>query len=127
MMKKLSLFLICLLLPTPVFAQQTTTYQICTTYNETYIPGGYDRYGNYRQGYVDVQSYQNQCGGGGATYNNSYSSPYRRSNQICTSTGVGAVVGAGVAGAISEPDAMGWSIPLGILGGAILGSAFCED
>lgn len=120
-MKKLSFLLICLLIPTPVLAQQTTTYQVCTTYKEKYIPGGYDRYGNYQQGYVDTQSYQRPCGG-----STSYGRSSERSYQSCAATGVGAIVGAGVAGAISKSDAMPWSIPLGILGGAIVGDAFCE-
>jgi len=120
-MKKLSFLLICLLIPTPVLAQQTSTYQVCTKNKEKYIPGGYDRYGNYQQGYVDTQSYQKPCGG-----STSYGRSSERSYQPCAATGVGAIVGAGVAGAISKSDAMPWSIPLGILGGAIVGDAFCE-
>jgi hypothetical protein len=123
-MKLPTLLFIIVFAPIPAFAQQTTTYQVCTTYKENYVPGGYDRYGNYQQGYVDTQSYQSPCGGS-RSYGRSYSSP-EQSYRPCASTGVGAIVGAGVAGAISKPDAMPWSIPLGILGGAIVGDSFCE-
>jgi hypothetical protein len=124
-MKLAALLSLALFVPTPTFAQQTTNYQTCTVYQETYIPGGYDRYGNYQQGYVNTQSYPNKCGGG-VSSGNYYSEP-RQSVQTCAATGAMAVVGAGIAGAISKPSEMSWSIPLGILSGGILGTAFCND
>ena len=42
-------------------AQQVNQYGVCTQYQEVYVPGGYDQYGNYYQGGVQTQSYNVPC------------------------------------------------------------------
>lgn len=42
-------------------------------------------------------------------------------NSCIEGTVIGGILGGGLAGAISEPDSMIWSIPLGIVGGAMTG------
>jgi hypothetical protein len=136
MMKKLLLILPLTLFSVPVQAQQTNIYQVCTTYAENYAPGYYDQYGNYRQGNVNTQSYNTQCGtgtyyrpnNGGAVYASPVSQPvqqpYRRS---CAAAPVGAILGGlGAYGATKRVANRWWSIPLGVVGGGIVGNALCN-
>jgi hypothetical protein len=60
-MKKLLLLLPLVFLPTPVMAQQVNQFGVCTQYQEVYVPGGYDQYGNYYPGGVQTQSYNVPC------------------------------------------------------------------
>jgi hypothetical protein len=138
MIKRLLLILPLTLFSVPVKAQQTNIYQVCTTYAENYAPGYYDQYGNYRQGNVSTQSYNTQCGTG--TYyrpNNAVSAsyyaspvsqpvqqPYRRS---CAAAPVGAILGGlGAYSATKRVANRWWSIPLGVVGGGIVGNALCN-
>lgn len=106
-MKKVfsSLLVVGIALPVPTMAQQVNYYQTCTAYREVYVPGYYDQYGYYQSGRVNTQSYSVPCGS-----NNYYSSSqqyrpvYRQ--RVCNPT-AGALLGAGIAGAISGGS--GWS------------------
>jgi hypothetical protein len=135
-MKKLLLILPLTLFSVPVQAQQTNIYQVCTTYAENYAPGYYDQYGNYRQGNVSTQSYNTQCGtgtyyrpnNGGAVYASPVSQPvqqpYRRS---CSAAPVGAILGGLGAYSVTKRVAnRWWSIPLGVVGGSIIGNSLCN-
>jgi len=138
MMKKLLLLLPLTLFSVPVKAQQTNIYQVCTTYAENYAPGYYDQYGNYRQGNVSTQSYNTQCGTG--TYyrpNNAVSAPYYASpvsqpvqqpyRRSCAAAPVGAILGGlGAYSATKRVANRWWSIPLGVVGGGIVGNALCN-
>jgi hypothetical protein len=138
MMKKLLLILPLTLFSVPVKAQQTNIYQVCTTYAENYAPGYYDQYGNYRQGNVSTQSYNTQCGTG--TYyrpNNAVSAPYYASpvtqpvqqpyRRSCAAAPVGAILGGlGAYSATKRVANRWWSIPLGVVGGGIVGNALCN-
>jgi hypothetical protein len=138
MIKKLLLILPLTLFSVPVKAQQTNIYQVCTTYAENYAPGYYDQYGNYRQGNVNTQSYNTQCGTG--TYyrpNNAVSAPYYASpvsqpvqqpyRRSCAAAPVGAILGGlGAYRATSRVSNRWWSIPLGVVGGSILGNSLCN-
>jgi len=138
MMKKLLLILPLTLFSVPVKAQQTNIYQVCTTYAENYAPGYYDQYGNYRQGNVSTQSYNTQCGTG--TYyrpNNAVSAPYYASpvsqpvqqpyRRSCAAAPIGAILGGyGAYRATSRVSNRWWSIPLGVVGGSILGNSLCN-
>ena len=91
-MKKLLLLLPLLFLPVPVQAQQVNNYGVCTQYQEVYVPGGYDQYGNYYQGGVQTQSYNvpcNQVSGG------NWNPTYQR-QRVCNPV-AGAALGAGLA------------------------------
>ena len=100
-MKQLILLLPLIFLPTPVMAQQVNQFGVCTQYQEVYVPGGYDQYGNYYQGGVQTQSYNvpcNQVSGG------NWNPTYQR-QRVCNPT-AGAVMGAGLAEALSGGN--GW-------------------
>ena len=138
MIKKLLLILPLTLFSVPVKAQQTNIYQVCTTYAENYAPGYYDQYGNYRQGNISTQSYNTQCGTG--TYyrpNNAVSAPYYASpvsqpvqqpyRRSCAAAPIGAILGGyGAYRATSRVSNRWWSIPLGVVGGSILGNSLCN-
>jgi len=137
-MKKLLLIplLFAPIFSVPAKAQQTNIYQVCTTYQENYAPGYYDRYGNYVQGNVNTQSYNTQCGtgtyyrpnNGGAVYATPVTTPvaqpyYRR----CAAAPLGAILGGLGAYAVTKsvPNRW-WSIPLGVVTGSIVGNAACN-
>jgi len=138
MIKRLLLILPLTLFSVPVKAQQTNIYQVCTTYAENYAPGYYDQYGNYRQGNVSTQNYNTQCGTG--TYyrpNNAVSAPYYASpvsqpvqqpyRRSCAAAPVGAILGGlGAYSATKRVANRWWSIPLGVVGGGIVGNALCN-
>ena len=95
-MKKLLLLLPLAFLPTPVMAQQVSQFGVCTQYQEVYVRGGYDQYGNYYPGGVQTQSYNvpcNQVSGG------NWNPTYQR-QRVCNPA-AGAAVGYGLATALS--------------------------
>lgn len=118
----------------PVKAQQVNVYQTCTTYKENYIPGYYDRYGNYVQGTVTTQRYSASC-------NNNYyqtqpvvvaqpapvyaNTRYRRGYCSPARTTLGGLLGGGIAAAASKKDAWSWAIPLGAVLGTGAANATC--
>ena len=109
-MKKLILLLPLLFLPVQVQAQQVNNYGVCTQYQEVYVPGGYDQYGNYYQGGVQTQSYNvpcNQVSGG------NWNPTYQR-QRVCNPV-AGAALGAGLAEAISGGN--GWNYKSRYYGG----------
>jgi len=124
------------LAPVPAFSQQVNVYQTCTTYKENYIPGYYDRYGNYVQGTVNTQRYTNSCG------NVNYSQPvvvaqpppvyantgyrYRRGYCSPARTTLGGLIGGGIAAASSKKSAWSWAIPLGAVLGTGAANATCN-
>jgi hypothetical protein len=137
MIKKLLLILPLTLFSVPVEAQQTNLYQVCTAYQENYSPGYYDQYGNYRQGNVYTQSYNAQCGNGNYyNSNNGVSTPYYGSQSFqqpyyyrrsCSAGAIGAILGGfGAYRATNRVSNRWFTIPLGILGGSVVGNSFCN-
>ena len=132
-MKQLILLLPLAFLPMPVMAQQVNQFGVCTQYQEVYVPGGYDQYGNYYQGGVQTQSYNvpcNQVSGGNWNpsnqYNNGYNNGYygRATNPNCnpTRTLLGAVLGGAIGRSMTSTsnnrNNRGWATALGAsLGG----------
>lgn len=128
----------------PAFSQQVVELNECVRVREVFVPGTYDRYGNYIQGYVKSERFRVPCA---ATVANPvvvnpvvrreyYEEEYRpyvreraarqvRRNQIyCdpTKSTLGGVLGGGIAAGVSKKDAYKWSVPLGaFLGGAAFG------
>jgi|LakMenE01Jun11ns_1017448.scaffolds.fasta_scaffold9950413_10 hypothetical protein len=123
-MKQLFLLLSLTFLSIPVQAQQVTEFQECTRTREVYVPGYYDGYGNYQQGYVNTERYNVPCNGGYGRYNR-YNSDYRPNRGVyCdpTKTALGGILGGGIAASMSRGDGYKWSVPLGVfLGGAAFG------
>ena len=112
-MKKLILLLSLTLISVPAQSQQVTEFDECTRSREVYVPGYYDRYGNYQQGYVNVERYNVSCG-------RTTSSP--RSYCDPTKTILGSILGGGIAASMSRGDGYRWSVPVGaFIGGASFG------
>lgn len=127
-MKHLILSLTLLLGSMPVYAQQVTEFEECTRTREVYIPGYYDRYGNYQQGRVNIEKYRVPCGGyvvERPVYREAPPPVYTRPRTVqCdpTKTALGGVLGGGVAASMSRGNAYKWSVPLGaFIGGVAFG------
>jgi len=119
-MKQLLLLLPLTFLSIPVSAQQVTEFDECTRTREVYVPGYYDRYGNYQQGYVNTERYNVPCGNTGRNHYRRES--YQRPNCDPSRTFLGAILGGGVAASMSRGDGYKWSVPLGaFIGGAGFG------
>jgi hypothetical protein len=131
-MKKLLLLSALLFVPMPVMAQQVNQYGVCTQYQEVYVPGGYDEYGNYYPGGVQTQSYNvpcNQVSGGSWNGNQGYyggGNGYygRATNPNCNParTLLGAVLGGAIGRSMTSTpnnrNNRGWATALGAsLGG----------
>jgi hypothetical protein len=131
-MKKLFLLSALLFAPMPVMAQQVNQFGVCTQYQEVYVPGGYDEYGNYYPGGVQTQSYNvpcNQVSGGSWNGNQGYyggGNGYygRATNPNCnpTRTLLGAVLGGAIGRSMTSTpnnrNNRGWATALGAsLGG----------
>ena len=131
-MKKLLLLSTFLFVPMPVMAQQVNQFGVCTQYQEVYVPGGYDQYGNYYPGGVQTQSYNvpcNQVSGGSWNGNQGYyggGNGYygRATNPNCnpTRTLLGATLGGAIGRSMTSTpnnrNNRGWATALGAsLGG----------
>ena len=115
-------------------AQQTNIYQVCTTYQENYSPGYYDRYGNYVQGNVGTNSYNTPCGtgtyyrpnNGGVVYATPVVQPIQQPRR-CAAAPIGAILGGfGAYRATHSVPNRWWSVPLGVVTGGIVGNALCN-
>jgi hypothetical protein len=123
-MKKLLLLLPLLLAPTPVMAQRLNYTNVCTQYREVYTPGGYDYYGYYYPGKVTSEAYTVPCN----NIRHSYAEPRQVQPQkrTCAAAPVGAILG-GLASYKTTPRVADrwYMIPLGILGGGVVGNTLC--
>jgi hypothetical protein len=124
-MKHFLLLLPLTLTSVPVQAQQVNNFGVCTQYQEVYVPGGYDQYGNYYPGGVQTQSYNvpcNQVSGGNWNPNQGYYGRATNPNCNPTRTLLGAVLGGSIGRSMtSTPNNRrnrGWATALGAsLGG----------
>ena len=103
-MKKLLLLIPLTFLSVPAQAQQVTEYQTCIRYREVYVPAYYDRYGNYIEGTVNNSSYSVPCGGSAHV-----GVPVYQQQQRTCNPQAGALLGAGIAGAIVGGDTHTWT------------------
>jgi len=114
-----------LLTPFPALAEHRRVYQesYCYENTEEYVPGYYNRYGQYVGGYVKNNRRRVPCGH--TTYSPHYNEPVQpRCN--ATRTTLGGLLGGGIAAAVSKKDAYGWSIPLGAVLGLGAAQATCD-
>ena len=119
-MKLQSILLSALLLsPSSVLAEERVfTESFCYENVERYIPGYYDSNGYYVSGRLEKSRRQVRCGG----HHHARQRPHQTDDNSCIEGSIlGGILGGGIAGAVSQPDAMIWSIPLGIVGGAMTG------
>jgi len=119
--------------PTAVLAEHSyygnsqrgwSSSQTCVkkVYREEYIPGTQQRPGYVKTYYDEVKV---PCEG--TSYQHPVTPPppvAQHPRRNCTRGSIlGGILGGGVASGISKPDAMVWSIPVGVVTGAIAG---CE-
>ena len=93
---------------------------------EQYIPGYYNKHGQYVGGYVKHRRNKIPCGY--APVRNHHDAPsYHQpggnvdNNDCSGGTAVGALLGGGLAGFGSRGKDRWWAIPAGVVGGAMLG------
>ena len=119
-MKLQSILLSALLLsPASVLAEERVfTESFCYENVERYIPGYYDSNGYYVSGRLEKSRRQVRC----PRHPRARQRPHQTDDNSCIEGSIlGGILGGGIAGAVSQPDAMIWSIPLGIVGGAMTG------
>lgn len=115
------------LAPLAAYAQQLQTFQVCRQFQELYIPGGVDAYGNHIPGQVSTRSFVVPCAAGqGSGFRSGAGSSVVLRRCSATTTTFGGLIGGGVAAAVSRPDAYGWSIPLGAVLGMGAAQAGCR-
>jgi len=127
---KLLLATLVVLFPTAAFADHRYTYsqpgwsssQTCIkkVYREEYVPGTVDNPGYVKQYYDEVKVPCER-----STYRQPLTTPPPVSqNRNCVRGSIlGGILGGGIAAGVSKPDAMVWSVPVGVVTGAIAG---CE-
>jgi len=127
-MKSFALLLIPFFIQTPAFAGgffptgQRNTYEVCTKYREIYQPGYYDSDGNYRRGTVKTIKENVPCGY--SSYPRHRGGHYHSDvdNNSCIEGSVlGGILGGGAAAVLSRQEGRLWAVPLGIVGGALVG------
>lgn len=118
---KVLLIVFTILSSTPANAQ-TIIYNESYCYQnfEQYVPGYYDRYGNYIGGYVRRDRRRVSCSNNITVVGES---GYSKCNPARTT--LGGLIGGGTAAAISKQDAYGWAIPLGAVLGMGLAQSGC--
>jgi len=98
---------------------------------ERYIPGYYDRHGNWRHGYVKRYTKKVRCGrhympqttpNTFPRYEEEHPNVGNVDNNSCIEGSIlGGITGGGLGAALSRKDGRLWAIPLGIVGGAMAG------
>jgi hypothetical protein len=137
-MKKLALLLLPLFVAGPAIAGgprirgQRNVYheEHCYKNVENYTPGYYDDYGNYRRGRVRVTRKEVPC------RRIQYVPQIRHhhhedfnpnvggkvdDNSCVEGSVIGGILGGGAGGALAKKENWIWSIPLGVVGGAMVG------
>ena len=116
-----------LLSPTASFAQQRVFREsYCYENIEEYIPGYYNAQGRYVGGYVKSDRRRVPCRYGYGRHhhqhNNTPSSSRNTDDNSCVEGAVlGGILGGGAGAALSRGDGRWWAIPLGIVGGSMVG------
>jgi hypothetical protein len=116
-MKHFLLIIPLTLFSVPTQAQQVNNFGVCTQYQEVYVPGGYDQYGNYYSGGVQTQSYNVPCN---RVVGGSWNSYGRDCNPVRTLLGatLGGAIGRSMTSTPNNRNNRGWATALGAsLGG----------
>jgi len=104
--------------PLPALAEHKRVYteSYCYRNTEQYVPGYYNRYGQYVGGYVKTNRKRVPC------YYNHIVRQNRIEDDSCIEGSIlGGILGGSVGAALSRGDGRLWAIPLGIAGGALVG------
>ena len=128
---KLSAVLLSSLLiaPLPAFAshKRVFTESYCYRNTERYIPGYVDNTGKYVSGYVKKRRVKVPCYSS-REYHHEHDRhyvPQKRhqtdDNSCIEGSILGGILGGGAGAALSRGDGRWWAIPLGIVGGSMVG------
>lgn len=114
----------------PRFRGRTNTYheEFCYRYTEEYVPGYYNKHGRYVGGYVKSRKKKVPCWSiNRPSYPDRYEDPAPNvgggvdDNSCVEGAVLGGILGGGAGAAASRGDGRWWAIPLGIVGGSMLG------
>ena len=114
----------------PRFRGRTNTYheEFCYRYKEQYVPGYYNKHGRYVGGYVKSKKQRVPCWSiNRPSYPDRYEDPAPNvgggvdDNSCVEGAVLGGILGGGAGAAASRGDGRWWAIPLGIVGGSMLG------
>ena len=133
-MKLQAVLLSTLFLTSPAFAggprvghRQTHFEEYCYKNVEKYIPGYYNEFGQYVGGYVKNKRERVRCGRHyvpqtSPRYEEEYPNTGNVDNNSCIEGSIlGGIAGGGIGAAASRGDGRWWAIPLGIVGGSMVG------
>ena len=111
--------------------RQTHYEEYCYKNVEKYIPGYYNKHGQWVGGYVDTDRKRVPCGryympqtspDTFPRYEEEHPDVGSHDDNSCIEGGVlGGILGGGAGAALSRGDGRLWAIPLGIVGGAMAG------
>jgi hypothetical protein len=130
-MKLPAILLSSLFIATPAFAdgyrygnERVFQESHCYENVEEYIPGYYNKHGQYVGGYVKHRRHKIPCGHNYTRHNRRHD--HRPVNNVddnsCIEGSIlGGIAGGGIGAAASRGDGRLWAIPLGIVGGAMVG------
>jgi len=122
---KIQAFLLSALMiaPLPVFAGHRRVYEesYCYRNTEQYVPGYYNEFGQYVGGYVKTNRKRVPCG-----YHSHRQyvpqNQHQTDNNSCIEGSIlGGIAGGGLGAVLSRGDGRWWAIPLGIVGGSMVG------
>ena len=116
----------------PVFRRRDRVIRYeenCYKKVERYIPGYYDRHGNWRHGYVKQHTKKVPCGGYYVPkttphyhYEEEHPNMGNVDNNSCVEgTVAGGLLGGALGGVLSKKDNWIWAIPSGMVAGSMIG------
>ena len=109
--------------------RQTHYEEYCYKNVEKYIPGYYNKHGQWVGGYVDSERKRVPCGrryipqtAPNYHYEEEHPNMGNVDNNSCVEGSIiGGILGGGAGAAASRGDGRWWAIPLGIVGGSMVG------
>ena len=113
-----------LILPLPAFAGGSSRVyreNYCYKNTERYIPGYYNDNGTYIRGRVNVTRERVPCGYR-SHHEHIEQNHHQTDNNSCIEGSIlGGILGGGIGAAASRGDGRWWAIPLGVVGGSMVG------
>ena len=123
-MKLQALLLSALMIaPLPAFAGHRRVYEesYCYRNTEQYVPGYYNEFGQYVGGYVKTNRKRVPCGYHSHRQYVPQNQHQTDDNSCIEGSILGGIAGGGLGAALSRGDGRWWAIPLGIVGGSVVG------
>lgn len=107
--------------PIPAFADHKRVYteSYCYRNTEQYVPGYYNEFGQYVGGYVKTNRKRVPCHHHSRIIRQEH---YQTDDNSCIEGSIlGGIAGGGLGAALSRGNGRWWAIPLGIVGGSMVG------